>query len=321
MISLRPIVLFCLTALASIVLGLSVGSVPISFFNLLGVFSGGDTGVNADIIFGLRMPRVLAGFACGALLALSGVLLQALLRNPLADPFILGVSSGASLAGLLAVILGMSWAVVSGAAFAGAIAVVGAVFALSFRARGWRMENLLLTGVVISAGFGALIILLLTLAPANDVRGMLFWLMGDLSHAGAPWLAVLVLALCAGIAIYFAPSLDVLSLGDAKARSLGLSVTRLQAAIYFCAAAACAAAVMTAGAIGFVGLIAPHAVRLLGITAHRPLIITATLLGGAVVVLADTLARTAIAPQQLPVGVLLALLGVPAMLLLLWKQR
>jgi iron complex transport system permease protein len=321
MVSLRPIVVFSLVAFASILIGLSVGSVSLSFSQLANVLSGADAGVNADIIFGLRLPRVLAGFACGGLLALAGVLLQALLRNPLADPFILGVSSGASLAGLLAVVLGLSAPLISGAAFAGAAAAIGAVFGLSFRARGWQMENLLLTGVVISAGFGALIILLLALAPANDVRGMLFWLMGDLSHAGSPWLALLVLAACAAIALYFAPSLDVLSLGDAKARSLGVFVTGLQAAIYFCAAAACAAAVMTAGAIGFVGLIAPHAVRLLGISTHRPLIIAAMLLGGTVVVLADMLARSVIAPQQLPVGVLLALLGVPAMLWLLWKQR
>ncbi len=308
-------------SLASLFFGLCAGSVPLSINEIFNVMAGRDIGLKADIVLGLRLPRVLAGFFCGGLLALAGLLLQALLRNPLADPYILGVSGGASLAGLMAVALGATWGAVNGAAFAGALLAIALVFFLSYRTAGWRMESLLLTGVVISAGFGALITLIMTLAPANDVRGMLFWLMGDLSHADSPLLAGAALAICAGIALIAGRSIDVLSLGQSKARSLGVRVETLQAVLYFCAAAACAAAVMTAGAIGFVGLIAPHAARLLGATSHRVLTLAAIFLGGSLVTLADALARSVIAPQQLPVGVILALLGVPAMLVLLTRPR
>jgi iron complex transport system permease protein len=309
-----------LLAIFSLMLGLMVGSVHLSAADFFSALFTSEPQINREIIFNLRLPRVLAAFICGALLALSGVLLQVLLRNPLADPYVLGVSGGASLAGLLAMVFGASWSGVNIAAFVGAAAAIGLVFALSFRVTGWRMENLLLIGVVISAGFGALITLLLTLAPAHDVRGMLFWLMGDLSHADTPWLGATVLVGCVAVATYFASSLDVLSLGDGKARSLGVHVSRLQVIVYLCAAAACAAAVMTAGAIGFVGLIAPHAARRLGANQHRSLAFAAMLIGGSLVSLADTLARTIISPQQLPVGVLMALLGVPAMLFLLMRR-
>lgn len=310
-----------LLAFFSLSIGIAVGSVAISVPEIFDAVFGAEPGINKEIVFRLRLPRVLAAFICGALLALSGLLLQVLLRNPLADPYILGVSGGASLAGLTALVFGAAWSGVTGAAFIGAVAAIGLVFMLSFRAGGWRMENLLLVGVIISAGFGALITLLLTLAPANDVRGMLFWLMGDLSHAEAPSLAAIVLALCGAVTLFVAPSLDVLSLGDGKAKSLGVNVASLQVIVYFCAAAACAAAVMSAGALGFVGLIAPHGARLLGAGDHRRLALVSMLLGGSLVCLADTLARSVIAPQQLPVGVLMALLGVPAMLFLVMRRK
>jgi iron complex transport system permease protein len=305
----------------SIAIGLMQGSVAISPPQIFSSLFSSESAINSDIILNLRLPRVLTAFICGSLLALSGLLLQVLLRNPLADPYILGVSGGASLAGLVALMMGAATSMVSVATFVGAMTSIGLVFALSFRVNGWRMENLLLVGVIISAGFGALITLLLTLAPANNVRGIMFWLMGDLSHAESPWLAFAVLTVCVSATLYMAPSLDVLSLGEGKAKSLGVNVPSLQIIIYVLAAAACAAAVMTAGAIGFVGLIAPHAARRLGATEHRQLAIVSMLIGGSLVCLADTLARSVIAPQQLPVGVLMALLGVPAMLFLLTRAK
>lgn len=314
-------IVLSLVAVFALSIGLMVGSASISAQDIFSALFNTESTINRDIIFHLRLPRVLAAFVCGALLALSGLLLQVLLRNPLADPYILGVSGGASLAGLLAMLLSASWFAVQLSAFAGAGLAIALVFALSYRVSAWRMETLLLVGVMVSAGFGALITLLLTLAPASDVRGMLFWLMGDLSHADTPWLAAAVLLICAGVALYKAPSLDVLSLGEAKARSLGVNVGALQTLIYFCAAAACAATVMTAGAIGFVGLVAPHAARRFGATDHRRLTLASMLIGGSLVCLADTLARYVIAPQQLPVGVLMAVLGVPAMLFLLTRHR
>jgi iron complex transport system permease protein len=319
--SRRSWLLLFFVAIFSLSIGLMVGSVALSAPDIFSALFNGESSLHRDIILHLRLPRLLTAFICGALLALSGLLLQVLLRNPLADPYILGVSGGASLAGLVAMVFGASWFLVQMSAFAGAGLAIALVFGLSFRASGWRIENLLLIGVIVSAGFGALITLLLTLAPASDVRGMLFWLMGDLSHAETPWLATSVLIICGVFTLYKSSSLDVLSLGEGKAKSLGVNVDSLQTMIYFCAAAACAAVVMTAGAIGFVGLIAPHAARMVDVTDHRRLTLASMLIGGSLVCLADTLARSVIAPQQLPVGVLMALIGVPAMLFLLTRRR
>jgi iron complex transport system permease protein len=199
--------------------------------------------------------------------------------------------------------------------------VVALVFALSFRAGDWNVYRLLLTGVVISAGCGALVSLLLTLAPAAGVKGMLFWLMGDLAYAGSPVAAWGVLAALAVLGLVFAGSLNVLSLGPLKARTLGVAVLPLQAGIYFTASLGTASAVLLGGSIGFVGLLAPHALRLLGVSDHRWLLPCAVLLGGGFLTLADTAARSLWAPLQLPVGVLTALLGVPLLLLLLPRGR
>ena len=306
-------------SVASIVIGLSFGSVDLSFGQMASALVGHESGLTADIVWQLRLPRVLSAFACGGLLALAGALLQALLRNPLADPYILGISGGSSVAALAAMLLGFAAMTVNLAALGGALAAIALVFALGF-GRGGNMVRLLLTGVVLSAGFGALISLLLTLAPGGEVRGMLFWLMGDLAQAQSPGLTLAVLLVTLVIAIWQSSSLDVLGLGELKAKSLGVAVRPLQLGIYFTASAAAAAVVVEAGAIGFVGLIVPHFVRLLGINSHRWLLPLAVLAGGSFLTLADTLARTIIAPQQLPVGVITALLGVPLLLFLLRKK-
>ena len=177
-----------------------------------------------------------------------------------------------------------------------------------------------LTGVVLSAGFGALISLLLAIAPAAQVRGMLFWLMGDLAYASHPLLSWVMLMLLGAISIWQARNLDVLSLGELKAKSLGVAVLPVQIGVYFLAAAATATVVVEAGAIGFVGLMIPHGVRLLGVVQHRWLLPLSMLAGGGFLTLADTLARTVVAPSQLPVGVLTALMGVPLLLFLLGRK-
>ncbi|MDN5935787.1 MAG: iron ABC transporter permease [Nitrosospira sp.] len=264
----------------------------------------------------------MAAFACGGLLALAGALLQILLRNPLADPYILGVSGGAAVGALLAMLLGWGLILTNLASLAGALTAIAIVFGLSFRAGDWNLYRLLLTGVVLSAGCTALTTLILTLAPASDVKGMLFWLMGDVSRADEgllpAWIALIIVAV---ISMLFSGSLNVLSLGQMKAKTLGVAVLPLQIGVYFGASLATVAALMLAGAIGFVGLIVPHAVRLLGISDFRWLLPLSVLLGGGFLTLADTLARTLWAPQQLPVGVLTALLGVPMLLLLLSRKR
>ena len=274
-----------------------------------------------DVIWQLRMPRSAAAFVCGGLLALSGTYLQVLLRNPLADPYILGISGGAAVGALGAIFLGTSWGVVNFSALLGAIAAITVVFGLSFRSGSWNVHRLLLTGVVLSAGFSALISLLLVLAPAPEMRGMLFWLLGDLSHAENILAYLVVLLILTVLSLWQAGSLNVLNLGQLKAKTLGVAVLPLQFGIYFCSALATVCAVMLGGTIGFVGLIVPHLIRLCGVVDHRWLLPMAILLGGSFLTAADTLARTLWAPNQLPVGVLTALLGVPAMLLLLSRKR
>lgn len=310
-----------LLALASLFVSALYGSVAIPAERVWAALTGGAGGLESDIVWQLRLPRALAAFACGALLAQAGALLQVLLRNPLADPYVLGISGGAAVGALTAMLAGAGALAMGMSAGAGALAVVGAVFLLSFRAGDWNIYRLLLTGVVLAAGCGALVSLLLTLAPEAGVKGMLFWLMGDLSNADAPLPAWIALAALTILGLAFAGSLNVLTLGPLKARTLGVAVLPLQVGVYFAASLGTAAAVLLGGSIGFVGLLVPHALRLLGVTDHRWLLPLCALLGGGFLTLADTAARTLWAPQQLPVGVLTALLGVPLLLLLLPRGR
>jgi iron complex transport system permease protein len=306
---------------ASLALAIAQGSVEMSYAQLAHAIAGRGDEVLREIVWDVRVPRALAAFACGALLALSGALLQVLLRNPLADPYILGVSGGASVGALLALVLGLTAAALHLFALAGAALAAGAVFAFSRGRAGWNPYRVLLTGVALSAGFGAVIGLLLTLAPAAQVQGMLFWLLGDLSPAGDPTLALVVLAACTALAGSQAAALDVVLLGRDKAASLGVDVTRLQSLAFACATAATVAAVLLGGAIGFVGLVVPHLLRLAGIRAHRALLPLSVCAGGSLLAIADTLARTLTAPSELPVGVVTALIGVPALLFLLARLR
>lgn len=311
----------CGVSVASLLAGLTFGSFPIGVVSILDSIVFPMPGVVHDVIWNLRAPRALAAFACGGLLALAGTFLQVLLRNALADPYILGVSGGASLGALLALTLGTSAAVMNLSAFVGAVAAIVIVFGLTYRSGDWNIYRLLLTGVVLSAGLSALISLTLVLAPDAQIKGMLFWLMGDLSQSDSALPAWLVLIGVTAFGIIVALQLDLLALGELKARSLGVAVGPLQIAIFAAAALLTVTAVVLGGAIGFIGLMAPHAIRLAGVTRHRALVPLAVLLGGSLLTLADTAARTAWAPQQLPVGIFTALLGVPAMLILLGRQR
>ena len=309
--------LLALAAAASVLAGLLCGAFPVSVQQVVGAVVRPTPGLVHDVIWELRAPRVLAAFACGGLLAFAGALLQVLLRNALADPYILGVSSGASLGALIALTLGGGPVATNAAALASALAAIVIVFGLGFRSGEANAYRLLLTGVVLATGFSAAVSLLLVMAPEAQVKGMLYWLMGDLSDAGNPTPAWIVLALVMALGIGYATRLDLLALGETKARTLGVAVVSLRIGVFLTAALATVAAVMLGGAIGFIGLMAPHAIRLLGIADHRALLPLAVLLGGGVLTLSDTASRTVWAPQQLPVGVLTALIGVPAMLVLL----
>lgn len=308
-------------AVGSLVAGLLSGTYPVSAAELVASLADRGDGAVHDVVWELRGPRVLAAFACGGLLAFAGALLQVLLRNALADPYILGVSSGASLGALLALALDAGPVATNVAALASALAAIVLVFGLGFRSGDANAYRLLLTGVVLATGLSALVSLVLVMAPHAQVKGMLYWLMGDLAYSGSPAPAWIVLAAIMAVGIANATRLDLLALGQLKATALGVAVAPLRIAVFVAAALATVMAVMLGGAIGFIGLMAPHAIRLLGVADHRALLPLAILLGGAFLTLADTAARTLWAPQQLPVGVLTALIGVPAMLFLLGRNR
>src|SRR6185503_14083400 len=246
------------------------------------------------IVWELRLPRALAAFGAGTVLALAGVLMQALLRNPLADPYVLGVSGGAAVGALGMMLVGLSGVAVDSDAALGAFGAMRLVFAVAHGPGGWTTTRLLLTGVVVAAGCGAIVSLLLSLSDDLRLRGMLFWLLGDFGYVRTPWC---VLALVAIPGCLFASRLlDALARGELQARLLGVPVRGLRIAIYVAASVMTAAAVTTAGSIGFVGLVTPHLVRLLVGSSHRTVIPAAALAGGALLVVADLAARTVVAP-------------------------
>lgn len=306
---------------ASLALALSLGSVELGAARALAALGGADDPTAREILLGLRLPRALAAMCCGALLALAGCLLQVLLRNPLADPGILGVSGGASAGALGALLAGLAPAAQYGVSLAGAVLAVLAVLGFALAGRGWNPHRVILAGVAVSAGCGAAVSLMLTLAPAVQLQGLLFWLLGDLSQAEAGPLHWGALALVAVAAQAVARSLDVLTLGEDKARSLGVAVRATQLALLAGAAVATVAAVSMGGAIGSVGLVVPHLLRLAGVRGHAWLLPLSAAAGGVLLTLADTGSRWLAAPLEMPVGVATAMMGVPALLWLLSRAR
>ncbi len=319
-----PLVLIGLLLLAptSLLFAISVGTVDISWQDIFLVMQGNDSNkLNQSLIFDLRLPRALNAFLTGSMLAMAGALMQVLLRNPLADPYILGVSGGAAVAALGTMILGLGGVWITGSAFIGALLSMFLVFGLAHSNGSWTATRLLLTGVIVAAGWGALISFLLAIAPEANLRGMLFWLMGDLSQTETILPAFVIFVLCLAFCIPFARDLNILGRGELQASALGVPVFSLRISIYFIASLLTAAAVTLAGSIGFIGLIVPHIVRLVIGNDYRILLPASILLGGGFLTAADTLARTLISPQQLPVGIITAMLGVPFFLFLLQKNK
>ena len=307
-----------LVCVVSALVCVAFGSVDLSTVEILEAIRSRDN-VHWVVLSQLRFPRVLVAFMSGALLAMSGCLLQTLLRNPLADPYIFGISSGASLGVLMSMsfALGVS-ALVGG--FIGAAIVVVSVAVLSNAGSGWNPYRLILTGVMVSAGLNAVISLILVLSPPEMMKGMLFWMMGDLTYAEPRLISVVMFFVILFFSVFYGRGLDVLSLGSERARAIGVSVRRMEVAIYFLAAMASAVVVVEAGAIGFIGLVVPHMVRMIGVWQHQKLVPLAAFVGGAMVAIADTLARSAWAPIQLPVGAITAILGVPILIYLLNRK-
>jgi iron complex transport system permease protein len=326
----RLLVILAALSVAALLFALTTGSGPAGTGTLRALLRGGAELTEVDVLLRLRLPRALAAFGTGAALALAGALMQVLLRNPLADPYVLGTSGGAAVAALGAMLLGYAGVTVNVAAFAGALLSTLVVFALARTGGAWSdgrgydggnaASRLLLTGIVVASGWSAAVSLLLAVSPETGLRGLLFWLMGDFSFVDRPG-AILVVATGGTVAgLMLARTLNVLGTGDWQAALLGVEVGRVRGAIYALAALLTSMAVTTAGVVGFVGLIVPHFVRLAGGSDHRVVIPGSALAGGTLLVLADTLARTLMAPRQLPVGAITAVVGVPAFLFLLRRS-
>jgi len=308
---------------AAVLLGLSLasGSVQLSLEEIAGAAFDDGPSLARDVLIELRLPRALTAFAVGGLLAVSGAILQVLLRNPLADPYVMGVSGGASVAALVAIMLGLPAAGVDGLAALGALGACLLVFALAQGPGGWTPTRLLLTGIIVAAGAGSIVSLLLSLSDDTQLRGMVFWLLGDLSRSERwPWLLGL-LAAAALVGITLGRQLNVLARGTVQAATVGMDVRRMHLLMFAVSSLFTGAAVSAAGSIGFVGLVTPHLVRLALGSDNRIVLPASALAGGILLMAADLAARSLIAPRQLPVGALTAVVGVPLFLVLMRRQR
>lgn len=323
-IARRLLALLGLLVLAGFI-AVGVGAVPVPPGEILRALAGSTDVTTRSIVVDLRLPRAVMAMLIGAALAVAGTVFQALLRNPLAEPYILGVSGGAAVGavGVIGFVAGAPGWLVPAAAFAGGIGAIVLVFQIA-TAVGTTLDTrvLLLAGVVVGAFFNAVILLLLTLAEVETFRSAVFWMMGSL--ASASWRSVSLLSLSTvpalAILLGLARPLNLMAIGEETALYLGTRVETVKRVAYVIASLLVAAGVAAAGVIGFVGLIVPHALRLVGGGDHRFLLPGSALAGAAFLLLADTAARAAAAPVELPVGVVTALIGVPVFVVLLTRR-
>lgn len=313
----------------AVLLSVSTGPSPVSLSQLWHAFrgdapAGGAAETAARVVLALRLPRALLGALVGGALSSSGVAFQALLRNPLADPYILGVSGGAAVGALLASLFlpGGSFLPLPVCAFAGAALAASAVFLLARRRSGVSRERLILMGVVVGAFLNALIIMMVALSPPGRIPGAIYWLMGDLGLGTLRRVAMLApyVGVGAGVLFLLSRGMDLMLLGDDAAFQTGLAVERVKTAVYLTASLLAGSVVAVSGLIGFVGLIVPHGARVLVGSGHRRLLPAAFLLGATFLVVADILARTASPTGELPVGAVTALAGAPFFLYLLRRN-
>ncbi len=320
-----------------VVIALKFGPVPVALYalgrDLLRLILGQSSQISSDyglIVMNIRLPRILLGIIVGASLSVAGTSFQALLRNPLADPYVLGVSSGAALGSILALIaephLTISPALAALltplGAFLGAAATVAAVYILG-RREGQIDSSTLLLGGVITASFLSALIMFLMSTLSGNLRGLAFWLMGDLSTSlqkSVYWFLGIGFLAAAGAIYTTASDLNLLLAGEKEAMHLGVDVPRVRLVVYIAASLLTGLAVSVSGAIGYVGLIVPHVMRLIFGSDHRTLLPTAALGGAIAVVFADTLARTIVAPSELAVGAVTAVVGAPLFIYLLRRR-
>lgn len=305
---------FAVALLAAIVLAVAVGTLALSPAEVWHALAGRGETTAVSVVRQLRLPRAVLAALVGAGLGMSGAALQGTMRNPLAEPYLLGVSGGAAVGAVFAVALGLSLTLLPIAAFAGALGAVGVAFAVAYAA-GARGDSrvLLMAGVVVGAFANAAIMLVLGNAPSNVTRNAIWWMMGSVSAATwaqSGWLAA-YLILGGGALVGWARHVDVLALGEETASGLGIDPDTAARRVYAAASLLAAATVAAAGLVGFVGLIVPHIVRGTGLRRHRPLIVGSALVGATLVVLADVAARVLRPPSELPLGAVTALVGVP----------
>jgi iron complex transport system permease protein len=340
-LTLRRLLLQCLVLVlilfVVVVIALKFGAVPVSLYalgrDLLRVIFGQSSQISSDyglIVVNIRLPRILLGIIVGAALSVAGTSFQALLRNPLADPYVLGVSSGAALGSILALIAephlslspALSALLTPLGAFLGAAATIAAVYLLG-RREGQIDSTTLLLGGVITASFLSAVIMFLMSTLSGNLRGLAFWLMGDLSTSlqkSVYWFLGAGFLVAAGAIYTTASDLNLLLAGEKEAMHLGVDVPRVRLVVYIAASFLTGLAVSVSGAVGYVGLIVPHVMRLIFGSDHRALIPTAALGGAIAVVFADTLARTVVAPSELAVGAVTAIVGAPLFIYLLRRR-
>ncbi len=296
-------------------LALVTGSADIPPADILGILTGGQDSVQQSIILGIRLPRLLLGLAVGGSLSLAGTLLQGMFRNPLVEPYTLGISGGASLGVCLNIIF--KWYRVMGviayplSGFMGALLVILLVYMLSANAGTLKTNSMLLTGVMISFVSSSLVMLLMALSQSEDIHSIVFWIMGSLDVPNTSLIAIAVMGALLGLLLsyFFCLDLNALALGEEEAFYLGVNVNRTKKWLFVIASLLTGLSVSVAGIIGFVGLIVPHFMRMITGADHRILLLSAFLAGASFLVLCDVIARTVIAPMELPVGVITGIIG------------
>ena len=327
---ISALMIFALLAIG--ILALSLGSVHIEWGRIFKSFFGAVSGnlpLSSEeelIVFSVRLPRIVFAGIVGAALSLGGVVFQAILRNPLADPYIRGISGGAALGAIIGIVIGAGsfYLGIPLLAFAGALATVFIVFMMAGKTRGALLDHsLLLSGVVVNAFFSAAILFFLSVVNSMELHSITFWLMGDLSHASAREIFVAAVCVLAGFALLYtqARNLNLIVQGEDTAEHLGVNVERTKTLLLMMTSLIVAIAVSLAGIIGFVGIMVPHLMRLVFGSDHRLVLPVCALFGAAFLIVADTVARVVFAPAELPVGVVTALCGAPYFIFLLKRKK
>ena len=298
------LILLTLILIMVSIIALSLGPARIPFSNILR-----PQGIESIILFKIRLPRIILGFVVGAALAVAGVIFQGMFRNPLVEPYTLGVSGGAALGVSLSVIAGFRILPLAG--FLGALGAISLVYFIARRQGHLKISMLLLTGVMISFIASAIILLIMSLSREHQLHGILFWIMGSLEESNPALIKLVSLIILAGIAIsfLFTRDLNVLSLGEEEALHLGVNIERTKKTLFILGSLIAGVAVSVSGIIGFVGLLVPHFMRLFVGPDHRILLPASCLAGGIFLIASDTIARTIISPLEIPVGVITGILG------------